>query len=209
VAEILAAGGSAEAMVLDCSNADTVYETVRALDRRRPLDLVIANAGAGFPTPARAFDWRRVRQILDLNVLGAAATLSGALTGMVERNSGQLVAMASLAGYHGLPGSAAYCASKAALISFCESLRIDLHHSGVGVTTICPGFVATEMTAGIKGRLPFLVTLDDAVTIMCKAIESRKSHCSFPRPMAAAARAGQLVPRSVYEWLARKGKPPT
>jgi len=208
VAAIIAAGGSAEAMVLDCGDADAVYETVRALDRRRPLDLVIANAGAGFPTPARALDWRKVKQIFDLNTLGAVATLSGALGGMVERDSGHLVAMASLAGYRGLPGSAAYCASKAALIAFCESLRIDLRRSGVAVTSICPGFVATDMTAKIKGKLPFLVKLEDAVAIMCKAIEARQAHCAFPRPMAAAARAGQLMPRSMYEWAAGKGEPP-
>ena len=209
VAEIRAKGGSAEAMVLDCSSADATYEAVRALDQGQRLDLVIANAGTGFPTPARSMDWRGVKQILDLNVLGAAATLSGALTGMVERNSGQLVAMASLAGYRGLPGSAAYCASKAALIAFCESLRIDLRDSGVDVTTICPGFVETAMTARIKGKLPFLVKLDDAVAIMCKAIENREAHCAFPHPMAAAARGGQLMSRSVYEWVASKGKPPT
>lgn len=136
-------------------------------------------------------------------------TLSGALTGMVERNSGQLVAMASLAGYRGLPGSAAYCASKAALIAFCESLRIDLHDSGVCVTTICPGFVETAMTAKIKGKLPFLVKLDDAVAIMYKAIERRESHCSFPRPMSVAARSSQHMPGSVYEWVASKARPPT
>jgi short-subunit dehydrogenase len=208
VAEIIANGGSAEAMVLDCSNADATYDAVRALDQRMSLDLVIANAGAGFPTPASALDWRGVKQIHDLNVLGAVATLSAALTGMVERNSGHLVAMASLAGYRGLPGSAAYCASKAALISFCESLRIDLRDSGVSVTTICPGFVETEMTAKIKGKLPFLVKLDDAAVIMRKAIERREPHCAFPLPMAAAARGGQLMSRSVYEWVASKGKPP-
>jgi short-subunit dehydrogenase len=208
VAEIIASGGSAEVMVLDCSNADATYEKVYALDERMPLDLVIANAGAGFPTPARSMNWREVKQIIDLNVLGATATLAGALTGMVERNSGQLVAMASLAGYRGLPGSAAYCASKAALIAFCESLRIDLRESGVSVTTICPGFVETDMTAKIKGKLPFLVKLDDAVAIMCKAIENRDAHCAFPRPMAAAARGGQLMSRSVYEWVASKRKPP-
>ena len=208
VAEIIASGGSAKAMVLDCSNADATYEAVRALDQRRPLDLVIANAGAGFPTPALQLDWRGVKQILDLNVLGAAATLSAALMGMVKRNSGQLVAMASLAGYRGLPGSAAYCASKAALISFCESLRIDLRDSGVSVTTICPGFVETAMTAKIKGKLPFLVKLDDAVAIMCKAIERREAECSFPFPMAAAARGGQFMPGALYEWVASKGEPP-
>jgi short-subunit dehydrogenase len=206
VAEIISTGGSAEVMVLDCSSADAAYETVRALDQRKPLDLVIANAGTGFPTPAQAIEWIGVKQILELNLLGAVATLSGALTGMVERNSGQLVAMASLAGYHGLPGGAAYCASKAALISFCESLRIDLHHSGVGVTTICPGYVETDLTAKNKGKLPFLMKLEDAVAIMCKAIERRKSHCSFPLPMSTAARTAQLVPRSMYEWAARRIK---
>ncbi len=209
VNEIIAKGGNAEAMVLDCSNADATYEAVRALDQRKPLDLVIANAGAGFPTSALALDWRKVKQILDLNVLGTAATLSAALAGMVERNSGQLVVMASLAGYRGLPGFAAYSASKAALISFCESLRIDLHDSGVCVTTICPGFVETDMTDRINSKLPFLVKLDDAVAIMCKAIERRESHCSFPRPMSAVARSNQLMPGSMYEWVASKARPLT
>lgn len=206
--EIRAGGGSGEVLELDCSDADTTYEVVRTLDARRPLDLVIANAGLGGSTPARHFDWAHAKAILQLNVLGAVATLSAALPGMLERKRGHLVGVASLAGYRGMPKSAAYSASKAALITFLESLRIDLRGSGVDVTSICPGYVKTEMTAGHTGRLPFLLELDDAVALMMRAIEWRRPVCSFPKPLAAAARSASLLPRPVYEWGASRMKVP-
>ncbi len=181
---------------------------VRALDARRPLDLVIANAGLGGSTPARHFEWEHAKAILQLNVLGAVATLSAALPGMLDRKRGHLVGVASLAGYRGMPKSAAYSASKAALITFLESLRIDLRSSGIDVTTIAPGYVKTEMTAHHSGRLPFLLDLDDAVAIMMRAIERRAPLCSFPRPTAAAARSASLLPRPLYEWGASRLKVP-
>ena len=206
VTEIMASGGSAEALVLDCSQADATHDTIRSLDRKLSFDLVIANAGIGGPTPAQNINWPHVKRVLELNVLGACATLSAALPGMVDRNAGHLVTMASLAGYNGLPTWAAYTASKAAMIAFAESLRIDLYGSGVSVTTICPGYVETELTAKHQGKMPFIMKLDDAVPIMLKAIDRRKPLCAFPKTMSAIARSGQIIPRGLYRWSVRKSK---
>jgi short-subunit dehydrogenase len=202
---ITGGGGSAEALVLDVADGDATYRAVRAADERRGLDMVVANAGVAGITPAKKLDWSRVRAILDTNVVGAAATLSAAVPGMVARGRGHLVAIASVAGFRGLPRFAAYSASKAALITFCESLRIDLHGSGVGVTTVCPGYVNTELLTPGK-KHPFLVEVDDAVARILAAVDAGDAVCTFPAPTAAGMRAAQLLPRPLYEFLATRSK---
>ena len=159
VREIDALGGRGEALVLDVSDGDATFAAVHALDARLPLDLVVANAGIGGVTPGKKLEWTRVKAILETNLVGAAATLSGALPGMVERGDGRVVAVASVAGFRGLPRFGAYSASKAALITLCESLRIDLHGTGVSVTTVCPGYVQTELLTPGKSH-PFVVSVD-------------------------------------------------
>jgi short-subunit dehydrogenase len=206
VAEISSSGGSADAMVLDCADGDATHAAVRALDERLPLDLVVANAGWGHATPAKGIDWRTVRTILDVNVQGAAATLCGALPGMVERDRGHLVGIASLAGFRGLPKSAAYSASKAAVIAFLESLRVDLKDTAVGVTTICPGYVKTELTANRPYKMPFLMELDDAVDTMMRGIERRAAVCAFPLPLSSTVRALSFLPSALYDFIVTRSK---
>jgi short-subunit dehydrogenase len=205
-AEIARAGGSAEALVLDCADGDATHAAVRALDERLPLDLVIANAGWGHATPARGIDWPTVKKILDLNVQGAAATLCGALPGMVARDRGHLVGVASLAGFRGLPKSAGYSASKSALITFLESLRVDLHGTPIAVTTICPGYVKTELTANRPYKMPFLMELDDAVDVMMRGIDRREAVCAFPPPLYSAVRALPFLPNGLYDFLAARSR---
>src|SRR5207302_9010859 len=120
---------------------------VAAIHKAEPLDLVIANAGIGRPTPARKIDVEWVQRILQANATSPCVTLAAALPALVERKSGQLVGISSLAAFRALPGNSAYCASKAALRTFLEGLRLDLRGSGVAVTAIYPGFVKTELTA--------------------------------------------------------------
>jgi short-subunit dehydrogenase len=124
---------------------------------------------------------------------------------MLERGHGHLVAIASVAGFRGLPRFAAYSASKAALITFCESLRIDLHGSGVGVTTVCPGYVNTELLTPGK-KHPFMVEVDDAVARILAAVDANEAVCTFPVPTAVGMRAAQLLPRSLYELLATRSR---
>jgi short-subunit dehydrogenase len=123
---------------------------------------------------------------------------------MVGRKQGRLVAISSLAAYRGLAKSAAYCASKAALSSYFESLRIDLRHTGVGVTIIHPGFIKTDLTAGRRAKMPYLMELDDAVKKIVSAIEREKKSYAFPWKLATIVRATMLMPPAMYDWIAER-----
>jgi short-subunit dehydrogenase len=205
VREIEAAGGRGEALVIDVADGDATFAAVRAVDARLPLDLVVANAGTGGITPGKKLDWTRVKSILETNLVGAAATISGAVPGMVERGDGRVVAVASVAGFRGLPRFGAYSASKAGLITLCESLRIDLHGTGVSVTTVCPGYVQTELLTPGKSH-PFVVSVDEAVATILKAADARDAVCTFPAPIVAGMRAAQMLPRALYEFVATRSK---
>jgi short-subunit dehydrogenase len=205
VREIEASGGRGEVLELDVSDGDATYEAVRKVDARLPLDFVVANAGTGGITPAKKLDWTRVKAILETNLVGAAATIAGAVPGMIARRDGRIVAVASVAGFRGLPRFGAYSASKAGLITLCESLRIDLHGTGVSVTTVCPGYVQTELLTPGKSH-PFVVSVDEAVDTILRAADARDALCTFPAPIVAGMRAAQLLPRSLYEFVATRAK---
>jgi short-subunit dehydrogenase len=208
VDEITRAGGRAEAITLDVSDADHTHDVVAKLDARDPLDLVIANAGIGDPTPAKKAPWEKVKQVLDVNLMGAVATLYGAMPGMVARNHGHLVGVASLAGFRGLPKFNAYSSSKAALITFLESTRVDLHKTDVYVTTVCPGWVRTEMTAKMKSA-PFMIDLDEALRTILHALHKRDPMCAFPMGASLALRTiVSNLPDSMYEFLVTRAKVP-
>jgi len=179
-----------------------------AADRLRKrfgkIDILIANAGVGATTGATELDPEDVARVINVNVLGAVNSVAAVLPEMAARGSGQLVAISSLAAYRGLPKSAAYCASKASLSSFFESLRIDLIGSGVKVTIIHPGFIKTPLTAGRKADMPYLMELDDAVNKILMAIEKQKKSYAFPWQLATIVRAGMIMPNFMYDWISRR-----
>ena len=121
---------------------------------------------------------------------------------MGARGQGRLVAISSLAAYRGLPKSAAYCASKAALTAYFESVRIDLRNTGVGVTIIYPGFIKTAITRGRAAKMPYLMELDDAVKKIVSAIEKEKKTYAFPWQLATIVRSGLIMPTGMYDWIA-------
>lgn len=123
---------------------------------------------------------------------------------MLDRSRGQIVVISSLAAYRGLPKSAAYCASKAAVSAFFESLRLDLQPRGIDVTIIHPGFIKTPLTAGREAKMPFLMELDDAVEKIIRAIEHRRKSYAFPWQLAGIVRAGMIMPNFMYDWFARR-----
>lgn len=168
-------------------------------------DLVIGNAGIshGNLTDVEG-DVEVFREILDVNVLGLVNTFAPFMAAMRARRAGRLVGIASVAGYRGLPGATAYSASKAAAIRYLEGLRVELRGSGVGVTTICPGYVATEMTARNRYPMPFLLQADDAAARFARAIAAGRSHAVIPWQMAIVARLLLLLPPAVYDRLAVK-----
>lgn len=169
------------------------------------IDVLIANAGiAGNSFDAGDLQPENFRRVIDVNLIGAANSVAAVLPGMIDRKSGQLIAISSLAAYRGLPKSAAYCASKAAMTAMFESLRIDLIGSGVFVTTIHPGFIKTPLTAGREKRMPFLLELPAATAKIIKIIERRRKIAAFPFPLSALVRAGQFFPAWFYDRIAAR-----
>jgi NADP-dependent 3-hydroxy acid dehydrogenase YdfG len=201
-----APAGSIVRVPLDVQDVDALVNAIHRAEEASggALDLVIANAGVGKPTSARKMDWAVVKWIMDVNVTAACVTIAAALPKMVERDRGQVVMMSSLAAFRGMPGNAAYCASKAAVATFMESVRVDLQPTRVRATTIYPGFVKTELTAKNKFRMPFLVEVDRAVEVMAKGIDNGAKTIAYPLPMVAVTRTLGAVPRSLYEPLAAR-----
>ena len=203
VAEAKKKDVKAVAATADVRDAKAVRE---AADRFRkelgPIDILIANAGIGTADHAASLTPEHAANVIGINVLGAVNSVAAVLPEMIERNSGRLVAISSLAAYRGLAKSAAYCASKAALSAYFESLRIDLRHAGIGVTTIHPGFIKTDLTAGRHSKMPYLMELDDGVRRIITAIEKEKKTYAFPWQLATIVRASMMMPAAMYDWIA-------
>jgi short-subunit dehydrogenase len=195
----------AVAATADVRDAKAVRE---AADRFRrelgPIDILIANAGIGTADHAVSLTPEHAANVIGINVLGAVNSVAAVLPEMVERKQGRLVAISSLAAYRGLAKSAAYCASKAALTAYFESLRIDLRHTGVGVTIIHPGFIKTDLTAGRGAKMPYLMELEDGVKKIVSAIEREKKLYAFPWQLATIVRASMLMPVAMYDWIAER-----
>ncbi|GAB2454342.1 SDR family oxidoreductase [Comamonas humi] len=163
-------------------------------------DVVIANAGIshGIDTAERE-DLDVMAQTYATNVLGMAATFHAFIRPMQARGTGRLVGIASVAGVRGLPGHGAYCSSKAAAISYCESLRVELRASGVRVVTISPGFVDTPLTRGNRYGMPFLMPAEAFADRAFTAIEAGARHRVIPWQMGVVARLMRLLPDALYD----------
>jgi short-subunit dehydrogenase len=202
LAELAAAvrlkGGTLETAAADVADRAAVRAAFDQLTAKLgPVDQVIANAGVGEALPANHPDHvGNLEHTLRVNFLGVVYAFEAALPAMLARGSGHLVAVASLAAYKGLPGSAAYCASKAAVFSYCEALRIELR-GRVDVTCVCPGFVTTPMTSRNTGPMPFLLTADQAADRIARALKRRPKVYDFPWPMRRLLGAARWAP----DWL--------
>jgi short-subunit dehydrogenase len=185
----------------DVADVDSIVTAARACIAGQGLpDVVIANAGisVGMDT-ARREDLAVMARTFGTNSVGVAATFHPFLQPMTQRRAGTLVGIASVAGIRGLPGQGAYCASKAAAISYCESLRGELRASGVKVVTICPGYIATPMTARNRFPMPFLLGADAFADRAFRAIEARASYRVIPWQMAIVAKLLRLLPNAVLD----------
>jgi len=205
VGEARAKGVKAVAVAADVRDVKALRDAADAVRRELgPIDILIANAGIGTADHAMRLTPEHAANVIGINVLGAVNSVAAVLPEMVERRQGRLVAISSLAAYRGLAKSAAYCASKAALSSYFESLRIDLRDSGVGVTIIHPGFIKTDLTAGREAKMPYLMELDDGVRKIVSAIEREKKSYAFPWQLATIVRAGLIMPAGMYDWIAAR-----
>lgn len=165
-------------------------------------DVVIANAGIsiGMDTAVYA-DLEVMRASLETNVLGLAATFHPFVAGMRERRSGTLVGITSVTGIRGLPGHGAYCSSKAAAISYCESLRGELRGDGVRVVTLVPGYVDTPLTRQNRYRMPFLLAPQAFAERAYGAIAAGTSYRVIPWQMGIVAKLLRLLPNALFDRL--------
>jgi short-subunit dehydrogenase len=168
-------------------------------------DLVIANAGVSSGTSGVEHgDVSKLRKMLEVNVAGLAATLAAFAPAMREAGRGTLAGIASVAGFRGLAGNGAYCASKSAAITWLESLRAELHGSGVSVVCVCPGYIDTAMTRVNRFRMPFLISADDAARRIARAIEGKRRLAVIPWQMALVSVGLRAMPGWLYDRLASR-----
>ena len=163
-------------------------------------DVVIANAGISVGVDmSDESDLEVLRAIVETNNLGMAATFQPFIAPMCERRSGRLVGIASVAGIRGLPGHAAYSMSKAGVISFCESLRVECKRFGVRVVTIAPGYIDTPLTRGNSYSMPFLMTSDKFARQALGAIVAGVGMRVIPWQMGVLARVLRILPNWIYD----------
>ena len=187
---------SADVAVVD----SIVAATQQCLLHQGVPDVVIANAGIsiGIDTAVRG-DLDMMARTFAVNNVGLAATFHAFVDPMVQRGSGTLVGIGSVAGIRGLPGHGAYCASKAAVISYCESLRGELRHSGVRVSTICPGYIDTPLTQKNRYAMPFLMQAEDFADRAFQVIADGASYRVIPWQMGWVAKVLRMLPNGLFD----------
>jgi short-subunit dehydrogenase len=203
-----AAGGVARVFAGDVTDEAAVFQAADALRSEfGRIDLLIANAGiSGNDSETKNYSPKGVKKVIEINLLGAVNAVHAVVPQMVERGEGQIVAISSLAGFRGLPRSAAYSASKAGMTAFFESVRLDVASKGVAVTIIQPGFIKTPLTAGRASKMPFIMELEDSIPHFIKAIEKKKKFAAFPWQLATVVRAGKFMPSWMYDRIAGRAR---
>lgn len=196
-----AKGAEVFTTALDVTDRAAMAVWVAEAEVRRPLDLVIANAGISAGTLGGGESVEQTRAIFAVNLEGVINTVMPALPPMRSRRRGRIGIMSSLAGFRGFPGAPAYCASKAAVRVWGEALRGELAGDGVVVSVICPGFIVTPMTAVNTFKMPFLMDAGRAAAIIRRGLERKRGSIAFPWPMHVLARLAAGLPSGLMDRL--------
>ena len=200
--ELAAATSNVAPFAVDVTDLDQVRATAADIAARLgPIDLAVFNAGVGQRMGAHDFDPVLAAQAMNVNYIGLVNGIAAVKDDMLRRGRGQIALMSSLAGYRGLPGSAAYCPTKAAAISLAESLEPELDAAGVSITVINPGYVDTPMTAKPGRRLPFVITPEDAADRIIAGLDRDKFEIVFPWQMAVLGKLARVLPYRAYLWV--------
>ncbi|MBI3823309.1 MAG: SDR family NAD(P)-dependent oxidoreductase [Planctomycetes bacterium] len=198
VQEIQAAGGKAACAVADVAERGPTVAAIHSLrDQLGPVDLLIANSGVGYPTTIEPLNTDQIVRMFNVNTLGVVYAIEAVLPEMLQRGKGHLAAVSSLAAYLPMPGESGYCASKAAVSFYMDSLRMQLRGRGVHVTTVCPGFIETPMTAHNPFKMPFLLKPDRAAQLIVRALARKKKTYNFPWQTTLLIKLAAWMP----EWL--------
>ena len=196
-----AKGAIVVAETIDVTDRERLLPWLTAFDQAHPVDLVLANAGISIDKDNSSLDdFSIIRKPLDVNINGVLNTVEPLLPRMMARKRGQIGIVSSLAGFIGLPYSASYNASKAAVRVWGESIRYVLKKDGIGVSVICPGFVVSRITADAPFPMPFMMTASRASSIIRRGLAANKPRIAFPIGTKAGVWLGSILPGS---WTAR------
>ena len=197
------AGAEIHYQAVDVTARDLMHQWISGFDKRFPLDLIIANAGISGGTGGATLvhSLSQSQKIFDVNFQGVLNTIDPVLPRMIDRKSGQIAIISSLAGFSAWPGAPAYSASKAAVRFYGEALHARLKPAGVRVSVICPGFVKSRMTDRNPFPMPFLMTGEKAARIIARKLEGNPPRIVFPWPTALVARALGLLPPGLAAFL--------
>jgi NAD(P)-dependent dehydrogenase (short-subunit alcohol dehydrogenase family) len=195
------AGGDMLVLPADVTDAACVaVAAARVREELGPIDLAVLSAGYWKQMDPADWDTDLFDRHVRVNLTGMSNAIAAVLPGMLQRRTGTIAGIASVAGYRGLAGAEAYGATKAAQINLLESLRIHLARTGVRVTTVCPGFVRTDLTAGNHFPMPFIIEASQAARSICDGLERDRGEIVFPARMALLMKAARIVP--VRAWTA-------
>lgn len=191
---------------IDVAQTDALQKTLIEIDAAKPVDLVIANAGvANYLTSDYDEElWSDTKNVLDVNVIGAFATISPLITKMRQRKRGQIALISSMAAYYGLPVCPAYSASKAALKAYGEALCGLLCIDGIKVSVIFPGFVQSQMSDQFLCEKPFLMTADKAAHIIKSGLQKNKARIAFPFLLNVGMRLLTILPCFISDFILLK-----
>lgn len=200
--------GKHEIYPLDVNDETALHAAAQDfMSKHGTPDVVIAAAGISVGTLSEHYeDLAQIKQVMTTNLLATTSTFHPFIKPMKVQGKGTLVGIASVAAIRGLPGAGAYCASKAAVVQYCESLRVELYGTGVKVTTILPGFIDTPMTQKNPYKMPFLMPVEDFAARAVKAINQQDSYRVIPWQMGVLAKIMRLIPNCLYDKILSKRK---
>jgi short-subunit dehydrogenase len=193
-----------QALVLDATDRQAIDAAAKKLLAKAPLDCVVYCAGQYRAMRADALDVADMERHVSVNYIGALYLLDAVLPALLARGAGHISLVGSVAGYRGLPNSLAYGPTKAALINLAETLYLDLHGKGIGVSLINPGFVQTPLTASNDFAMPALLTPQQAATAILKGWERGSFEIHFPKRFTLWLKALRILPNRVFFQLVRR-----
>lgn len=199
------AAGDMTVVPLDVTSAEELRSgAAEVREHLGDIDVAVLCAGYWKQTDAANWDTESFDRHVQVNLVGMSNAIAAVLPRMLEQRRGHIAGISSVAGFRGLAGAEAYGATKAAQINLLESLRVHVARTGVTVTTICPGFVRTELTAGNRFPMPFMIEPEEAATSICAALERPRAEVVFPTRMAVLMKTARLVPRGLWRLIWRR-----
>lgn len=204
-AQLEADGGTAAWATADVTDFEALQAAVNSLeDQLGPTEILVANAGISGRSPTSIPEMSRIQKVMDVNFIGAIHASKAVLPQMLERKSGHLVVVSSVAGFRGLPKSSAYSSSKAAISTYWESMRVELAPIGIAATTINPGYIKTPLTDKNNHPMPFIISAEKAAKIMANGILARRKIITFPWRMRWVMRLIRFMPVWIYDRLVKQ-----